>query len=268
MPTEAALSNRKHGSWNASSVFPPLIKWYYNGGGNTVPQLKSLFELRGLTWVTELLLNTAHLFSPAGLVFTTTAFDTFSLLGISAVSIHTEAWRNRKRGRGVKRKTDGFNNPCIITVTTKNLMEKEKRRGKLTKLEPFSSFNKVDISSGSNVTVNCACICVVVKTHVYFGAIFKPNVPFLNILLLIQDLHERKSISTSCCFHQENQICNIFTPLSGVLLSSMSKCVSLCACVCVCVCVHTCVRASYYLVHTFRSIWSFFRNVFHHMWEI
>lgn len=100
----------------------------------------------------------------------------------------------------------------------------------MTKLEPFSSFYKVDISSGSNVTVNCACLCVVVKTHVYFRAISKPKVPFLNILLLIHDLRERKSISISCCFHRVNQLCNMFTPLSGVLLSSIYKTVFVCMC--------------------------------------
>ena len=50
---------------------------------------KTLFKLQELTWVTNLLRKTAILFSPAGLVFTATAFNTFSLSGISAVMKHT-----------------------------------------------------------------------------------------------------------------------------------------------------------------------------------
>ena len=50
-------------------------------------------------------------------------------------------------------------------------MEEEKRRRKLTKLELYFSFKDVGIFSGSNVTVNCVCTCVVVKTHVNFRAI-------------------------------------------------------------------------------------------------
>lgn len=60
----------------------------------------------------------------------------------------------KKGERGGRRKTDGFNNPCIITLTTKNLMEEEKRRRKLKKLEPFSSFKEAGTSSGSDVKTN------------------------------------------------------------------------------------------------------------------
>lgn len=55
------------------------------------------------------------------------------------------------------------NNQYIITVTTKTLMEEEKR-GKLKKLESFSTFNKV--SSRSHVTLKC--VCLVVKTSELF----------------------------------------------------------------------------------------------------
>lgn len=46
---------------------------------------------KSLHWVTKLLLKTAILFGPAGLVFTTITFNTFGLVEISAVGEHTEA---------------------------------------------------------------------------------------------------------------------------------------------------------------------------------
>lgn len=66
-----------------------------------------LIHMKELTLIAELLLETAFLLSPAGLVFTTITLNALCLVGISAVSVYTESCQRRKKKGRKKEREDG-----------------------------------------------------------------------------------------------------------------------------------------------------------------